>query len=540
VKLVLDIETDLKQSVIWLVVTKRLDTGEIECHTESSTLKPLIEAADLIIGHNAINFDLFHLERLWKIPTMSKRCYDTLILSRLARPDRPGGHSLENWGKILNFPKGSFNDFDSGLSPEMIHYCKQDVELTERVYLKVAEELREFSERSVELELAVARIIGEQERNGFQLDLVQCLTLLTTVKEEMATLEEEFTEIVPPNIKQLKTKVKQIPFNPNSRQQIATFLLSQGWKPGKFTDTGKPVVDESSLKGFDHPVAKKFERYLMLQKRASQVDSWLEAAGPDGVVHGKVITNGAITGRMTHHSPNMAQVPSVGSPFGAECRACWVAKKGYTLVGADLSGIELRCLAHYMKDEEYTKELLNGDIHTRNQKAAGLPTRAIAKTFCYAILYGAGPAKVGSIIGGTAEEGKEAIDTFLSNTPALKSLVERVRKYAKKGWLPGLDGRRVWVRSEHSALNTLLQSAGAIVAKQWVIQAEANFVKNGLAYKPVACVHDEIEVEVLGKEVGKTAGELLVYSAKEAGQLLGFRVPIDAEFKIGESWADVH
>lgn len=548
-RIILDIETTLAHDRIWLAVTKDIDTGEVKCHTESSSLKPMIEAADLIIGHNVISFDLYLLQKLWKIPSTLKNCFDTLIASRLAKPDRSGGHSLENWGKILNTPKGDFTDFDAGLSKEMIKYCKQDVELTELVYDAVLKELFDvytpFSEQSIELEHSVQRIIAEQERYGFLLDMPYTVDLLARVRGRMAQLEADFAEKVPPQIIQMKTKVKLKPFNPNSRQQIGEYLIKQGWKPSKFTETGKPMVDESTLASFDHPVARQLEEYLMLQKRSAQIDSWLEAADNDGVVRGRVITNGAITGRMTHHSPNMAQIPAVSSPYGRECRSCWIPRPGRVLVGIDASGLELRMLAHYMKDEAYVKTVCEGkqedgtDIHSVNQKAAGLQTRAQAKTFIYAFLYGAGPAKIGAIVGGDANDGQELIARFLAQTPSLQRLRQRVANYAKKGWLPGIDGRVLWVRSEHAALNTLLQGAGAIVMKQALLLFNDYLKKENVDFNYCVNVHDEWQIEC-SEEDSDFVGNVGVQMIHSAGLELALRCPLTGEYRVGRNWAETH
>jgi DNA polymerase I-like protein with 3'-5' exonuclease and polymerase domains len=213
--------------------------------------------------------------------------------------------------------------------------------------------------------------------------------------------------------------------------------------------------------------------------------------------------------------------------------------KDKVLVGIDLSGIELRCLAHYMKDDEYTKELLEGDIHTKNQKAAGLDTRAQAKTFIYATLYGAGPDKIGSIVGGGAAEGRKLLSNFLKATPALKTLQDKVAKIAEKGTLPGLDGRRLHVRSPHAALNTLLQSAGAIVSKQWLVCLRRNLMAAGIPYKQINYSHDEVELEVDKIHVDNVK-TIAVDSAAQAGEVLEFRCKVDAEAKHGTNWYDVH
>jgi DNA polymerase I-like protein with 3'-5' exonuclease and polymerase domains len=295
-------------------------------------------------------------------------------------------------------------------------------------------------------------------------------------------------------------------------------------------------MDKQELK----KCAESLKEYLMLQKRIAQIDSWLEAVGKDGRVHGRVITNGAVTGRMTHMSPNMAQVPNSGSPYGHDCRDLWIVEKGYKLVGIDAAGLELRMLAHYMNDDVYTHEVVSGDIHTANQTAAGLQTRNQAKTFIYAFLYGAGSAKIGSIVGGSAKEGQKLIDSFLRNTPKLKALREKVaRVYAKEGWLPGLDGRKLLVRAEHSALNTLLQGAGAIVMKQAVVLLHKRLRQSKIDFKIVANVHDEWQIEVEASRA-EEAGKMGTEAIKEAGIVLNMRCPLDGEYKVGNSWKETH
>ncbi len=303
--------------------------------------------------------------------------------------------------------------------------------------------------------------------------------------------------------------------------------------------------------------AELIRDYLMLQKRVAQIESWLEAVKDDGRVHGKVITNGAITGRMTHSSPNMAQVPAISKDdkgnilldkaggYGVECRECWTVEEGNVLVGCDASGLELRMLAHYMKDEGYVRTVTEGsskegtDVHTVNQHAAGLPTRDAAKTFIYAFLYGAGDSKIGTIVGGTAKDGERLKRKFLTQTPALASLLERVGKQAAKGWVPGLDGRRIWVRSEHAALNSLLQGAGAIVMKKALCIFYDKIKAKKWPVKLVANVHDEFQFEC-SKEVAEEAGKAARMSIIEAGQFYQLRCPLDGEYKIGKSWRETH
>jgi DNA polymerase-1 len=328
-------------------------------------------------------------------------------------------------------------------------------------------------------------------------------------------------------------------FNVGSRQQIASRLTSLGWKPTKFTEKGSVIVDETVLEGVNIPEAKFIARYLMLQKRASMLESWLEKVANDGRVHGKVITIGAVTGRCTHSDPNMAQVPAVRAEYGKEFRSCWIVDSGNVLVGTDLAGIELRCFAHYLNDDEYTNEVVNGDVHTRNQNAFGVDSRDLAKTILYATLYGASAGKVGRIIGKGDKDGKQIIDNFCKAVPAYKRLKEKVERLAEKGSIPGLDGRRLQIRSTHAALNTLLQSAGAIIAKKWMVIAQQTLKRNKIPYKQVAFVHDEIQIEV-PEQYATQVGDIMVASAAQAGVELNFRCPVGAEYKIAKDWAGTH
>ena len=548
-RIVLDIETNLAHNKIWVVVTRNIDTDEWFTFKTPELLQTYINNATEIVAHNGIFFDFPVLKRVWGITVRKSQVVDTLVLSRLYNPSLEDGHSLAAWGQRLGFAKGEFTDFDAGYTDEMLEYCIQDTLVTKKLYEHLTKEMQnDYSKESSTLEHEVAIIIAEQERNGFKLNEAAALQLLSVLKTKLDAIQIEMAAIFPDKVTSGRTHktsgkpLKDIiePFNPGSRQQIAERLTEKGWKPNKFTEKGSVIVDETTLESLDFPEAKTLAEYMMLQKRIAQIDSWLEALGKDGRVHGRVITNGAVTGRMTHMKPNMAQVPNSGSPYGHECRDLWIVEKGYKLVGIDASGLELRMLAHYMNDNVYTHEVVSGDIHTANQTAAGLQTRNQAKTFIYAFLYGAGSAKIGSIVGGSAKEGQKLIDSFLRNTPKLKALREKVaRIYAKEGWLPGLDGRKLLVRAEHSALNTLLQGAGAIVMKQAVVLLHKKLRQSKIDFKIVANVHDEWQIEVEDSRADE-AGQLGKQAIKEAGIVLKMRCPLDGEYKVGNSWKETH
>ena len=546
--LVLDIETNLAHDTIWCCVTLHRETNDITVWRSAQGLKEYLNNATSIIFHNGFAFDAPLLNRLWGTQIRKSQCEDTLLLSRLSDSSRDGGHSLEAWGNKLGFEKIDFSDYDGGLTEEMVTYCIRDVELTSKVYDVLWKELdnNKIGDEAVKLEYDVQVILSEMERNGFKLNVPYAQTLLCDIKTEMASIEESLQNIFPPIItarvstktgKALKDDVEV--FNVGSRQQIAKRLISKGWKPQKKTEKGQVIVDESVLEQVSIPEAKPIARYLTLQKRASQLDSWLEKLGKDGRVHGKVIGFGAVTGRATHASPNMAQVPANRATLGTEFRSCWTVEDGNVLVGVDLSGIELRCFAHYLNDQDYINETVNGDVHTRNQQAFGVETRDLAKTVLYATLYGASATKIGKVIGDTPKRGAEIIGNFSKAIPAYAKLKSKVERFAEKGTLPGLGGYQLKVRSSHSSLNTLLQSAGAIISKQWLVQIQKNLRAKKIPYKLVAWVHDEVQLET-PREYGDIVGEVVVHSAAEAGEILKFRCPVGAEYGIAENWAGSH
>jgi len=581
-KLVFDIETDgLDANVIWCISIYDVEAQKQYNFSPKNLNQAysMLSKAEKLIGHNILNYDIPVVKKIACVDLSDKKVIDTLVLSRLFNPTREGNHGLESWGYRLKVPKIEFEEYDR-YSEEMMNYCERDVYLNYRVFNALKQEAKGFSAKSIQLEHDVALIVDKQRENGFLLDEKHASLLVAELQEKLEAVEKQVKKVFKPKVQDVKlfgvrlnsgklakkaevidgskrvllsseeyqelvasdknyiVRRIETPFNLGSRKQIGEYLEDFGWKPKKFTPTGQPIVDEAVLSTVKNiPEAGLIAEYLMLQKRVSQINSWFKELGEDGRVHGYVNPNGTITGRMTHRGPNMAQVPSINAPYGKECRACWTVPSGYKLVGIDASGLELRMLAHYMNDEGFTNEILNGDIHSANQSAAGLQSRNQAKTFIYALLYGAGDAKLGTVVGGSRKDGKRLRESFLDNLPAFKYLVDRVSRAATKGYLRGLDGRKVFVRSAHAALNSLLQSAGAIVMKEALVILDKNITTFDAKF--VANIHDEWQIEVIENQA-EEVGRLGVEAIKQAGISLELKCPLDGEYKIGDNWSDTH
>jgi DNA polymerase I-like protein with 3'-5' exonuclease and polymerase domains len=542
---IVDIETDhLNATLIHCIVACDYATGKekVWVQDECKEFASWSEKIDKFIMHNGVSFDAPVLNKLAGSKIVPSQVRDTLIESQLYNPIRDKGHSLRAWGERFNLPKGELKEFKY-YTPEMLEYCKQDVRITRKVAQELEKEGSKFSSKSYELERKVRVIVDQQERNGFSFNLRDAINFLAILEEEQQELEDKAKEIFKPIT--TYSEVRKIPtiheFNIGSRKQIAERLMERGWQPKHHTDKGNVIVSEEILSKINMPEAQMFSRYFLLQKRTGLLKAWIKACEEDNKVRGKVMTLRTVTGRMAHNSPNMAQVPAVYSPYGKECRSLWTISNPdtHTLIGTDASGLELRCLAHYMNDPNFTEEVVNGDVHTANMKAAGLTDRDQAKTFIYAFLYGAGPAKIGKVVGGSSKAGQQLITKFLSNMPKLKKLRDDVAKWCKGGTIPALDGRLLHIRSEHAALNTLLQGAGAIICKQWLVHITQRIRKSGVDAKLVASIHDEYQFEVAKKDAQRF-GQITKDAMQETQRTLKVRCPLDCEYKIGTTWSETH
>ena len=544
------------------IVLKDIDTGEILTPDNETAIKKL-EEADLIIGHNIIKFDIPVLEKLYSA-TFKGKIFDTLVGTRLIFSDIKdkdfsikdfpkdciGKHSLKAWGNRIGEYKEQIETDWQTFTPEMLEYCKQDTEVTYKLY-KVIEE-KGYSPEAMDLEHEVASLIFKQEEHGFTFDTEKAQALSVKLKARLAELSEELQGVFKPIVterwstktgKKLKDSVTI--FNPSSRHHVAQRLKEKyGWDAQEFTADGKAKLDDSILSKLPYPEAKILCEHFLLNKRIAQIangsQAWLKHER-NGKIHGTCNTNSCVTSRASHSYPNLGQVPSTSAPFGKECRELFTVPEGKRLVGVDVSSLEVMMLCHYMSKFDngaYTKVALEGDIHTETQKLAGLDSRDLAKRFYYCFLYGGSVKKIAEVINKPFKEAGKIKKRFLNNLPALHKLIEGVQSAAERGYLTGLDKRQIKVRNSYSALNTLLQSAGAILCKRWLVEFNKEIQKYKNAQQ-VVWVHDEIQVECEEKDADEI-GRIAVECIKRAGEHFNLRVPLTGEYKISTNWSGTH
>lgn len=596
-----DIETDgliPEMTKIHCIAAYGLETKEhyfADTTQEIEELLDILKEADTIIAHNSIGFDIIAIKKMYPAWEATGQVLDTLVLSRciwtnLADVDYKrlktgegnlpsrliGWHSLEAWGYRLGELKGEFGKQDNAwdvYTPEMKDYCIQDVKVLTSLYKLILS--KNPTQAMLDLEHGFATIIQRQMDYGIMFDEPKAIELMLRLRERKEELHEQLKSVFPtrvipkkyitPSICKVRSKrypglekgmifckIQYQEFNPNSAQHIADrFTNKYNWKPTKLTPSGVAQMDEEVLTALSFPEAKILYDSKVVTKLLSQLadgnKAWLKYV-KEGRIHGRVNTGGTVSGRCTHSSPNIAQVPSVRAAYGTECRALFRVPNNKTMVGCDASALELRCLAHYLTAHDggtYAKLVLEGDIHTENQKAAKLETRDQAKTFIYGWIYGAGSAKIGEIVGGGAKEGNKLKKAFLKKFPQIAELTKGVKEKAGSvGVLKGLDGRKIIVRSPHSALNFLLQSAGALLMKQALIEldnilsVQFNLI-HGDHYEFIINCHDEWQMEVVPEYkdvVMKASEEALI----KAGEYFNFRVPIEGEATNGRNWSETH
>lgn len=551
------------------------------------------------VGHNAISFDSPVTARLTGGISTLENTVDTLVLSYLYDVGMPMGHSLGAWGVRLGDPKGDWDDF-SQYSPEMGVYCAQDVRLGKKVFKALVQRMRKagFSETSCEIEHHIRDVLDEQQYNGWYFDIAGAQSLVSQIRGEQAVLEGPILELFPPRLEPVasykrRTKadggefasylrhIEQYPkivdnedgtytvfdwkeFNIGSPKQRVDRLLELGYVPTSFTPKtdkgggGSPKVDEETLLVFaeesGRPEVKAIAEWLVLQGRATMIEGWLNNVNyDDHRMHGRVFTCGASTRRMTHNSPNTANIPKAKKKvkYGIECRQLWQAGPGRVQVGCDASGLELRMFAEYLNDPEATKLYTEGDPHMFNTRLLEEPDEyrdLAAKNVIYAMLYGAQDPKLGKTARPSITSDKEAKahgkwvrERLEQGIPGFKRLTAEVQDEFKSngGAIRTIDGGFVRCFSQHAALNYKLQSAGAIVMKKANIIVRNEIRRLGLDAKQIGNIHDEIQFDVR-IEHAEQVGKLCVWAIEEAGRQLNFKVPLTGDYKIGANWAECH
>jgi DNA polymerase I-like protein with 3'-5' exonuclease and polymerase domains len=567
---VFDIEADaLINTVVrvWAIVLKDTETNELFSYYGDSLGVGIkkIQEADVLIGHNIICYDIPVLEKIFGIKIKCK-VLDTLLLSRMIWPEIGftadtkkkynlpshliGSYSLEAFGYRVGHHKLEHNEW-SQWSPEMQRYCEEDVKVNAKLWDLIKQKMPD--QMAIDIETRFQQYIHTQEQHGVYFNVEKALSLQSPLKQRIDEITKELNNIIPAKKIQLKKSVKYQEFNPGSRQQIIQFLCEKyDWKPTVFTDKGNAQLSEEILEALPYPETKLFSEFFKTQKLLAMLSdgdkSWLKFV-QDGKIHGRVVTIGAVTGRCTHSSPNLAQIPSPRAFMGKEVRELFYAPAGYKMIGTDASGLELRCFAHYLHPYDggsYANEVVNGDVHTRNQIAAGLDTRDAAKTFIYALLYGAGDAKLGSIKGVGSQEQLKQIGftmrhSFMDKVPAYKNLVNNVKLaiQSRGKQLVGIDKRILQIRHEHAALNTLLQNAGAVAVKLATVNFADNMKSRGIEFNPCLHIHDEWEVYTKDSDAEITK-QIAVDSIKQAGEELNFKCPLTGESRSGQTWYEVH
>ena len=637
--LIADVETDgflPSMTRLWTIQLGDSETEEATVYADQPGFPPLREAVDrmqnaeTLVFHNGMGFDIHAVNKIFPEAIQPHQIFDTLIAARLLWPHTKE-HSLRAWGERTGTFKGEYSGDFQTFDDELVEYARQDVVTTRALYKRIQSRREKWDyEFALWLENLFAFIISLQVQNGFTLDVPKAVDLEATLRQELADIGLELQEVFPPRWvpraktvngayragerkplswvgitrkrdnpeiwDRLKDEPKQpIPytavelevFNPSSRQQVAQRLIQKyGWRPSKFTEGGQPEVSEEVLNALPYPEAKKFARYLEVEKQLSQIISkdgtkgWLvEVDEKTKRVHGSVNTLGASTGRCSHFYPNMAQI----NKKDLRMRGVWIPRPGWKLVGADADGLEFCCLGHYVQpyDDGLTiRRVVEGDkskgtdIHSANRDAvlAELkqyvqfpePTKDIlkklrenAKTLVYALIYGAQEPKLGMTVSemldtlGSKRKAKEkqmgswAREAVGKGIPGLDKLIDRVKAKAKKqGWIKAIDGRKIYIKSQHSAFNFLLQGAGAIIMKMALVifhfekVVPAGFV-HGRDFGYCANVHDEVQMEC-PPEHAETLGQMFVDSIHEAGERLGFRCPLSASYDVGDSWAETH
>ncbi len=606
---VIDIETEALENPkqLWVMCYENAITEEKGTLTSAASIIQWFKdhKGSTYIGHNIVKFDAPVLNRLLKVGLAIGSLVDTLVLSNLYNPNLEGGHSLNEWGVRFKLPKIEFDAYHA-FSEEMVTYCQRDVELTKKLYLKLAQVLKkiEFSEKSCEIQHKITSIINRQRKNGFAFQASEATTLRALILKEVEALTELIHVKFPPVLVLKETYKKAFKqdgspsaqyvrhtemypnvsllgdgsgayqvfdykvFNIASPPQRVEKLLALGWVPEEFTPKTKKGGGGNprpTIKGELSPSLARFAeesgieevgliaQWLALNGRATMLGTWLDEYNPDtGCIHGQLWP--ASTLRWRHDHPNTANIPAVRHTkidggevirFGRdgyytyEARALWVPRStDRVLVGTDASALEYRMLAHHVNNEELIQVVLSRDVHQFTADMAGVDRNG-GKTLNFAIIYGAGDAKAGSVVGGKAKEGKLLKAKLFSNIPGLGEAIQEAKDEFKRGRITLVDGSKIICPQEHASFNYKLQGGGARVMFQAAIFLEQHIWKKGLDSLKVGDIHDEWQYDV-AKEDAEEHSRLAEQAMVEAGEELNMNLPMAGKSIIGLNWAETH
>ena len=594
-KLVYDIETNgllPTVSKIHCIVAIDIDTEEefvySPYHKPIEEGLKLIQEAQQVSGFNNVDYDNEVITKLYGItfPTEWEKNLDLMLLARLKQPDifgedfgrkdfprnLLGRHSLEAWGHRLGVYKGEFGKTTdwSECTPEMVEYCIQDVRVTLALYRYLRP--YDYSSEAIQLEHDVRRYISWQEREGVPFDTEKARELYKQVKADYEakwlSVKDMFPDKVTettwvPKVNSTKfgykkgvptVKKEVVEFNPGSRQQLIDYFKEKyKWEPVSFTPKGNPEIGYEVLEKLEFPEAKIIAELFDMKKLMGTLydgdNGWLKMV-KNHRIHGAVITNGCVSGRASHFKPNLGNIPNETAYKGKECRELFRSlDPDWCFVGGDAAAIQVRLLAHYLHfwdDGEYAHEAVHGDIHTKNMNAFGLSHRGTAKTVFFAMIFGAGAAKLGRTVEPTAgieraeAIGKEIINNFKKNIPAYDKLLSTVKNALyQRGFVSGLDGRKLIPRSKHAGLCTLIQGAEAVVMKKALTLIHKEIKEQKLQCFPVLWCHDEAELMAHISNANQVAA-LIPKSIIAAGEHFKLKVPMDGTGKIGNNWFEVH
>lgn len=587
-KVICDIEANgLTPDKIWCCVCKDIDTGDVTIFRDGDADKAreFFNQCEKVIGHNIIGYDAIWLNSLWKIGLKIDKIIDTLVLSRLANSFR-AGHSLREWGEKLGVYKDHHEDW-SQWSQEMEDYCVQDVEVTEAVYNQLKKELRGCSKDAIDLEHWSQAVLERQRMKGFKLDIDLALTTKAAIDREYLEIIGKLQQVFPPR-KVITGQWTARRTKDGSMSKVSRRIIGNGcvehvegdlyntieykefcidspkeivarlegyWKPYIMTPGGAPKVCEENLNTLKEdapPELQLIKRCKVLKSRSTLIQSYLDACGDDGRVHGQVVSIGAGTHRMAHRNPNSGNIPSKGI-YGEVCRQMFTVCPGRKLVGCDAANIQFRILAHYLKNDELIDQIVNKDMHYYFSQMYGLNPkdkeydatdhdlvagRKKGKTCTFAIIMGAGVGKIGQILG-SAEKGKEAFDNLKKNIKGWTKFHKEIEYRAGLGYFIGLDGRKVPLKSAHFGMSSYLQAGEAIIMKRAMVESFKEIKKKGLDAFQVAVVHDEMQYDC-AEDCAEEVGKILRKHIIEAGEYYKLCCPLDGEYVIGNNWLETH